>query len=1770
MTVYISKPAVNLREELASLSKQGENNIFKDLYVNGTIFANDGSATTPTFGFNTESGTGIYLDSPGNLSFSVGDTRRFYVSTSEIAVTVPISNPAVSSRDKFRVWNIAPYSIGMENNVTFGAINNDYAMTFQMNSDVDRGFWWGDSAHDTAHGAMSLSTQGKLTVAHSLRLGYGEADLVIPGASYRLDVLGNTLIGGGLVIEGSIPSSGIDYGYYQNAGTNVILKGDANGRSGIFFQSEANGVNINHGSDYGFIQYHARGFDGTTGENSVLAIGVVNDATDTLVLQSPYNGGVKVGYRDVTNGTDLTLQTVFHDGYHPNADKWTTPRTLALTGDVSGSVAFDGTSNVSFNTVIADDSHFHDGRYYTETESDTRYLRSDAPSTLSSVLTVNESGNIIYTQNYDGNPGIYIPRPQNASLKSQTATHTGAIAINLPVATSGQNDMVSFWVDIYDYSGGNEGESVSMFVYGYVYSTNNWLNVGAVVLSDKNDRDYTVRFCHDGARHIVTIGEITSAWSYLQVNVRDFQAGFNAAAATYDDDWNISLITTLPTTVAQTSTDNYPVSKKWSAARTITLGGVLSGSVSLDGSGNVTLTAAHTSDPVLTLAGDASGSATFTNLGNATLTVAIVDDSHNHTFVNAANPATAPDAALEYLNTNGTTTDSPTTDWFNTIRMGHGDPNGYYNNTLAVQMTGSNPGGLFGRTRTNGVAGSWNRFFADNYHPNADKWTTSRTVTFSGGDVAGSFTIDGSGNPPNVVLTVADDSHNHDGRYFTETEINAKLTDGTVTAISNQAQVGSNMQFFTNDGGGNQGIRFNALNFPSLAAENGCAWELDVSNDAVDGNLVFYSDNNVVAGAEAIWSETFKLQSSDRQAYVNGSKVFHDAYHPNADTLTTSRNINGVPFNGAIDITVADATKLPLTGGTMTGNLEIVNSGPTLRLIDNTAGADDFFLHANSNSFYVLTDRDDDTTFETPHAFQLNNDNSTGSIYGQRLFADNYHPNADTLTTSRNINGVPFNGAIDITVADATKLPLTGGTMTGNIVYGTNDRDNSQVGTYDVTKTQQIWAMGAAYKNSATGVDFGNLYGMAYVHSNNANGANMAGGHQIAFVNNGGTPGAAIGMNGNIWTSGTSTAATFNATSTAGGGFQGIANDLQTTPSFTWSGDLTTGIYHPGGSQIGFTTNGTNKLTISTTAITSNLAVTVPALTILGATAILTLNDSDSGSSRLFQSGTGMYIDNVTAGGNVYVRTSGAVIRAIFADSGDIQFRNSVSNGSPFYWDASTSRLGIGTETPQHPLDVVGVVNADGVYAGTGPAPASPGQIAVTSTTNPFISFHASNTGSRDGYMQYIAAENRFIFASVAYTESAGSFRAPLFYANTVGSETAPTFSFQAGANTGMYRADAATLGFTTQGTLKLSVGATVISNVTIDIPGAASEEKIRFGFGSATTQNTYIGWYRIGTTRAGYIQSLSDRFRINTDSGPRLDLMNSGTAIFANSNIQIAAEGSTTSSTRSLQIQALGYAIVDLEGDRNNTTGEPGGAGIAFAVDGTGVNGICSFINAAGTNGVGGSFTGTNVNDFLVGTTATTQDLVFGRGNSVVLVVGSSAFRPDTNGTLGLGSSTFRWSQLFAATTTISTSDATLKQDIDVLSEAETRVAHACKKLMRKYRFKEDVAKKGDDVARIHFGIMAQDLRDAFSAEGLDAHRYAMFCSNTHWENSITIPAREGTESTYDDDGNRTYRGYPGSEENTQRKVYDTFEEAPEDAIEVTRLGVRYSELFAFIIAAL
>lgn len=144
---------------------------------------------------------------------------------------------------------------------------------------------------------------------------------------------------------------------------------------------------------------------------------------------------------------------------------------------------------------------------------------------------------------------------------------------------------------------------------------------------------------------------------------------------------------------------------------------------------------------------------------------------------------------------------------------------------------------------------------------------------------------------------------------------------------------------------------------------------------------------------------------------------------------------------------------------------------------------------------------------------------------------------------------------------------------------------------------------------------------------------------------------------------------------------------------------------------------------------------------------------------------------------------------------------------------------------------------------------------------------------------------------------------------------------------------------------------------------------------------------------------------------------------------------------------------------------------------------------------------------------------------NGDVTVVKATGFAPNVDNSYVLGSGSFRWSTVYAGTGTINTSDLNAKQDIALLDDAEKRVALRIKSQIKKFRFKDAVIKKGND-ARIHIGVIAQEVGDAFRAEGLDPNHYGIFC-------------------------------------------YDEWEETPEKPAG-SRYGVRYDELLAFMIAAL
>jgi hypothetical protein len=159
------------------------------------------------------------------------------------------------------------------------------------------------------------------------------------------------------------------------------------------------------------------------------------------------------------------------------------------------------------------------------------------------------------------------------------------------------------------------------------------------------------------------------------------------------------------------------------------------------------------------------------------------------------------------------------------------------------------------------------------------------------------------------------------------------------------------------------------------------------------------------------------------------------------------------------------------------------------------------------------------------------------------------------------------------------------------------------------------------------------------------------------------------------------------------------------------------------------------------------------------------------------------------------------------------------------------------------------------------------------------------------------------------------------------------------------------------------------------------------------------------------------------------------------------------------------------------------------------------------------------STNNYTFGTNISTNFVNVAGGGSVNLAVGGSgivtttttALQPSAdNVTTCGGPSPNRWSVVYAVTGTINTSDARIKQQVRDITTAERAVAVRLKALLKAYKFNDAVAAKGNG-ARIHVGIIAQDVRDAFTAEGLNAHEYGMFCHD-EWQVSDEVVADDGT----------------------------------------------------------
>lgn len=454
---------------------------------------------------------------------------------------------------------------------------------------------------------------------------------------------------------------------------------------------------------------------------------------------------------------------------------------------------------------------------------------------------------------------------------------------------------------------------------------------------------------------------------------------------------------------------------------------------------------------------------------------------------------------------------------------------------------------------------------------------------------------------------------------------------------------------------------------------------------------------------------------------------------------------------------------------------------------------------------------------------------------------------------------------------------------------------------------------------------------------------------------------------------------------------------------------------------------------------------------------------------------------------------------------GEIAFAN--GNGNIMYLDVNRN-VGIGTDSPSEKLHVIGGaflgstthasdsrVTINGSVGGISNALTVKNSSASTSGRGTRINLASSNT--EIGRIEARTVTDSTSGSLSLSTASSGSMSTAMFIDSSqrVGiGTTSPSAKITLADHTTAaggikFRSASSSVSLWSSGSGNLNTDKSFNIGSRLRLPGGNAVTDPDIGFTGASSGT--------GFSRAAnditFITAASERMRIDGSTGSLLVGTTSTTPAFGTGN------GTAIKTGEMSHISRIGGTPLAL----NRASSD--GAILGFNKDGSSVGSIGT---VAGGLIIGNGDTGLRMQSSI--------DAIYAFNTS------TNANRDDA---IDLGAASVRFQDIYATNGTIQTSDINEKQDIEDLSEAETRVAVAAKGLLKKYRWKSAVADKGDD-ARIHFGIMAQDLQQAFSAEGLDAGDYGMFISST-WTDETT-----GEEKT--------------------------------------RLGVRYNELLAFIIAAI
>ena len=292
---------------------------------------------------------------------------------------------------------------------------------------------------------------------------------------------------------------------------------------------------------------------GTISSGDITANGLIISDTngmyvgyyDTGNAQGNWSQFVNNNHADTVFGTNLYINGN-HDLVTSNTHSGIRGSAMVATGNShsigAGALAFyaQGDGSTTQGTIVAEE----DWKFSIKSDAVNSKVSYQVNGTTVIDASRNTAFDVCNANAFAGGAGK-IFYPQGAQYQTSASSVAGAIRIVLPQLRSGT--MMRMTVKVYEYTGGDNGESFTLELGGYNYSDGYWYNVFANIVGDtSHNMSHNIAFGQEGSNNCIWIGTVGDSWSYPQVFVTEFQGGYNAfESSRWDNGWAISFATTL-------------------------------------------------------------------------------------------------------------------------------------------------------------------------------------------------------------------------------------------------------------------------------------------------------------------------------------------------------------------------------------------------------------------------------------------------------------------------------------------------------------------------------------------------------------------------------------------------------------------------------------------------------------------------------------------------------------------------------------------------------------------------------------------------------------------------------------------------------------------------------------------------------------------------------------------------------------------------------------------------------------------------------------------------------------------------------------------------------------------------------------------------------------------------------------------------------------------------------------------------------------------------